>query len=245
MNKRDFVQRTTLEAESAFPSGKALVVPSKSEEARPPANGAAVASIQFVSKSDQDGDSTDTPRQPEQRAVEIEDADSDRAPLVNANGLPMANQFEREKSLYEILQENKAAEQLKFEEEFASRNALHKLDSDEVTFLNGLLEKDRLKDEAVSRDVNEQLQEFRRLQARSKSATSASVGSAAISAKSDFKDQKGVHSGVNEKRTAFLKRKGIGGVVIKPRKNLDQYKKKKTDDSIPEKTVNTKPHQWD
>ncbi|EAS27678.3 uncharacterized protein CIMG_10283 [Coccidioides immitis RS] len=66
------------------------------------------------------------------------------------------------KSLYEILQQNKAAKQEAFEESIRLKNQFRALDEDEVEFLDSLLESTRAKEAAVKRETMEQLEMFHR-----------------------------------------------------------------------------------
>ncbi|KAL8921025.1 MAG: hypothetical protein Q9208_005916 [Pyrenodesmia sp. 3 TL-2023] len=68
------------------------------------------------------------------------------------------------KSLYEILQNNKAAKQEAFEESIRLKNQFRTLDEDEVEFLDAVLESTRAKEDAVKRETTEQLEVFRRQQ---------------------------------------------------------------------------------
>ncbi|KAI4242181.1 MAG: hypothetical protein LQ352_007291 [Teloschistes flavicans] len=68
------------------------------------------------------------------------------------------------KSLYEVLQNNKAAKQEAFEESIRLRNQFRNLDEDEVEFLDSVLESTRAKEAAVKKETSEQLRRFRRQQ---------------------------------------------------------------------------------
>ncbi|KAL1958571.1 hypothetical protein VTO42DRAFT_4168 [Malbranchea cinnamomea] len=66
------------------------------------------------------------------------------------------------KSLYEILQQNKAAKQEAFEESIRLKNQFRALDEDEVEFLDSLLESTRAKEAALKKETAEQLEIFHR-----------------------------------------------------------------------------------
>ncbi|EEP78606.1 conserved hypothetical protein [Uncinocarpus reesii 1704] len=66
------------------------------------------------------------------------------------------------KSLYDILQQNKAAKQEAFEESIRLKNQFRALDEDEVEFLDSLLESTRAKEAAVQKETMEQLELFHR-----------------------------------------------------------------------------------
>ncbi|KAL8729295.1 MAG: hypothetical protein Q9166_004792 [cf. Caloplaca sp. 2 TL-2023] len=68
------------------------------------------------------------------------------------------------KSLYEVLQSNKAAKQEAFEESIRLKNQFRNLDEDEVEFLDSVLESTRAKEDAVKKETAEQLNLFRRQQ---------------------------------------------------------------------------------
>ncbi|OAX85244.1 hypothetical protein ACJ72_00366 [Emergomyces africanus] len=73
-----------------------------------------------------------------------------------------ASNREEGKSLYEILQQNKAAKQEAFEESIKLKNQFRSLDEDEVEFLDSVLESTRAQEEAVKRETREQLEIFHR-----------------------------------------------------------------------------------
>ncbi|MCJ1417994.1 hypothetical protein MMC32_004339 [Xylographa parallela] len=68
------------------------------------------------------------------------------------------------KSLYEVLQQNKAAKQDAFEESIRLKNQFRNLDEDEIEFLDSVLESTRAKEEAIKKETAEQLNLFRRQQ---------------------------------------------------------------------------------
>ncbi|KAK3306810.1 N-terminal domain of NEFA-interacting nuclear protein NIP30-domain-containing protein [Chaetomium strumarium] len=67
-----------------------------------------------------------------------------------------------EKSLYEVLQANKAAKQAAFEEAHRLRNQFRALDDDEVEFLDEVRMRKRREEEEARREVERGLAEFRR-----------------------------------------------------------------------------------
>ncbi|CAD6583411.1 MAG: hypothetical protein ASARMPREDX12_001268 [Alectoria sarmentosa] len=68
------------------------------------------------------------------------------------------------KTLYEVLQGNKAAKEEAFQESIKLRNQFRNLDEDEVEFLDSVLESTRKKEEEVKKETSEQLDLFRRQQ---------------------------------------------------------------------------------
>ncbi|KAI0139973.1 hypothetical protein F4776DRAFT_662110 [Hypoxylon sp. NC0597] len=69
-----------------------------------------------------------------------------------------------ERSLYEILQANKAAKQAAFEEQNRIRNQFRALDDDEIEFLDGVRDERRVEEERVKRETEERLARFRQAQ---------------------------------------------------------------------------------
>ncbi|OCT51948.1 putative NEFA-interacting nuclear protein NIP30 [Cladophialophora carrionii] len=74
------------------------------------------------------------------------------------------------KSLYEVLQANKAAKQDAFEEAARLKNQFRALDEDEVDFLDSILETSRAKEDAVKQETAEQLDAFRKQRAAAEQA---------------------------------------------------------------------------
>ncbi|GAW16632.1 hypothetical protein ANO14919_060660 [Xylariales sp. No.14919] len=69
-----------------------------------------------------------------------------------------------ERSLYEILQANKAAKQAAFEEQNRIRNQFRALDDDEVDFLHGVYDEAQAEEQRVRRETEEGLANFRKAQ---------------------------------------------------------------------------------
>ncbi|KAI1075533.1 N-terminal domain of NEFA-interacting nuclear protein NIP30-domain-containing protein [Whalleya microplaca] len=89
-----------------------------------------------------------------------------------------------EKSLYEVLQANKAAKQAAFEEQNRIRNQFRALDDDELEFLAGVADERRGEEERVRRETEERLAVFRSAQRKSTTATATAT--------SDGDDEAGV-----------------------------------------------------
>ena len=83
---------------------------------------------------------------------------------VDKQRLPHPEQGKQDggKSLYEVLQANKAAKQDAFEESIKLKNQFRPLDDDEVDFLDSVLAADRAKEAAVKRETAEQVEVFRK-----------------------------------------------------------------------------------
>ncbi|TDZ72024.1 hypothetical protein CTRI78_v001496 [Colletotrichum trifolii] len=69
-----------------------------------------------------------------------------------------------EKSLYDVLQANKAAKQAAFEEQNRIKNQFRPLDDDEIDFLDEVRESKRAEEERVRRETEEGLAAFRKAQ---------------------------------------------------------------------------------
>ncbi|KAI1819136.1 N-terminal domain of NEFA-interacting nuclear protein NIP30-domain-containing protein [Xylaria intraflava] len=66
------------------------------------------------------------------------------------------------RSLFEVLQANKAAKQAAFEEQNRLRNQFRALDEDEIEFLSGVRDEERAEEERVRRETEEGLAGFRK-----------------------------------------------------------------------------------
>ncbi|KAK9460324.1 N-terminal domain of NEFA-interacting nuclear protein NIP30-domain-containing protein [Lipomyces oligophaga] len=73
------------------------------------------------------------------------------------------NLTQSDRSLYDILQANKDRKQLEFEQETAARNQIHRLDEDEVAFLQSLADKEKRQQDRVNKEVEDSLKLFREL----------------------------------------------------------------------------------
>lgn len=80
---------------------------------------------------------------------------------------------EGDKSLYEVLQANKAAKQAAFEEANKLKNQFRPLDDDEVEFLDGVRERRKADEERLRRETEEGLKGFRELQSKISSGEGA------------------------------------------------------------------------
>ncbi|KAF2197092.1 hypothetical protein GQ43DRAFT_444545 [Delitschia confertaspora ATCC 74209] len=80
------------------------------------------------------------------------------------------------KSLYEVLQANKAAKQEAFEESIKLKNQFRTLDDDEAEFINSVLESTREKEAKIKKETAEQLEVFRRHQEEAEKAARAAGG---------------------------------------------------------------------
>ncbi|WYZ35171.1 hypothetical protein EsH8_I_001447 [Colletotrichum jinshuiense] len=86
-----------------------------------------------------------------------------------------------EKSLYDILEANKAAKQAAFEEANKIKNQFRPLDDDEIDFLDEVRESRRAEEERVRRETEEGLAAFRRAQNQKRPVDEADGGDLAAS----------------------------------------------------------------
>ncbi|KAK9355117.1 N-terminal domain of NEFA-interacting nuclear protein NIP30-domain-containing protein [Lipomyces doorenjongii] len=113
-------------------------------------------------------------------------------------GLSHQSQQQENKSLYEVLQENKAKKQAEFEQNVAERNQLHRLDDEEIAFLEGIKERERRREFEVRDEVERGLREFRELKRAKQGATKAETKnpSPSLSSANSMKEE----DGENEER---------------------------------------------
>ncbi|KAK7207550.1 N-terminal domain of NEFA-interacting nuclear protein NIP30-domain-containing protein [Myxozyma melibiosi] len=117
-----------------------------------------------------------------------------RAGLVPRQKPPEENADDR--SLYEILQANKERKQAEFEAAAAERNQIHRLDEDEIEFLQSVAEKERRKEEMLKSDVDRQLREFRERQRAKASSGGSGRGSGSGSGSGKGGAKKGIEKEV-------------------------------------------------
>lgn len=94
------------------------------------------------------------------------DLDAERAKREAERQRAAAGQGDEGKSLYEVLQANKAAKQAAFEEATKIRNQFRSLDEDEVGFLDEVREKKRKEDEGRKKEIEDGLKGFKEMQKR-------------------------------------------------------------------------------
>ncbi|KAH0547941.1 hypothetical protein GP486_008318 [Trichoglossum hirsutum] len=75
-----------------------------------------------------------------------------------------AGRQEGGKSLFEVLEANKARKQEAFEESIRFKNQFRSLDEDEIEFLDSVLESTRAREAALRKETTEQLDAFRKQQ---------------------------------------------------------------------------------
>ncbi|KAK9456585.1 N-terminal domain of NEFA-interacting nuclear protein NIP30-domain-containing protein [Dipodascopsis uninucleata] len=86
---------------------------------------------------------------------------------TSSNNVPVSSsrgQTRDNRSLYDILQDNKAQKQQLQEEQYAQRNQMHRLEDDEIEFLDTLSKKEREKERELKNEVDNYLNKFRERQ---------------------------------------------------------------------------------
>ncbi|KAI1099771.1 hypothetical protein F4804DRAFT_336913 [Jackrogersella minutella] len=92
------------------------------------------------------------------------DLEADRRRREEARRAQVEGGAGGERSLYDVLQANKAAKQAAFEEQNRIRNQFRALDDDEIDFLDGVRDEQRTEEERVKRETEERLARFREAQ---------------------------------------------------------------------------------
>lgn len=85
-----------------------------------------------------------------------------------------------ERSLYDVLQANKAAKQAAFEEQNRIKNQFRALDEDEIDFLDEVKAAKRMEEERVRRETEDGLRAFREQQRRSSGGGEGAEGSGGL-----------------------------------------------------------------
>ncbi|KAI0430431.1 N-terminal domain of NEFA-interacting nuclear protein NIP30-domain-containing protein [Xylaria sp. FL1042] len=131
-----------------------------------------------------------------------------------------------EKSLYEILQANKAAKQAAFEEQNRIRNQFRALDDDEIEFLHGVSDEKRAEEERVRRETEERLANFRKAQQATGSGGDAGdTGAGNADGNADVEEWGPATAAAGRKRKREKERAGFKGV--KRRSSMPEEEKKK------------------
>ncbi|KAI0892471.1 hypothetical protein F4806DRAFT_231469 [Annulohypoxylon nitens] len=104
------------------------------------------------------------------------DLEADRRRREEARRAQVEGGAGGERSLYDVLQANKAAKQAAFEEQNRIRNQFRALDDDEIEFLDDVQEKRREEEERVKRETEERLAKFREAQKKGASGPAGGEG---------------------------------------------------------------------
>lgn len=94
------------------------------------------------------------------------DLEAQRAKREAERQRAASGQGDEGKSLYDVLQANKAAKQAAFEEATKLRNQFRSLDEDEVEFLDEVRQKKRTEEAGRRKEVEDGLREFKEMQKR-------------------------------------------------------------------------------
>ncbi|KAI1109806.1 N-terminal domain of NEFA-interacting nuclear protein NIP30-domain-containing protein [Nemania sp. NC0429] len=138
------------------------------------------------------------------------DLDEERQRRAEARKLAVEGGAGEERSLYDILQANKAAKQAAFEEQNRIRNQFRALDDDEIEFLHGMSDDKRAEEERVRRETEERLASFRKAQL---SVGGAGVGDAGDGGDGDGEAEEwGLATGRKRKRDRERDKSGLKGV---------------------------------
>ncbi|KAI9782710.1 MAG: hypothetical protein M1839_004698 [Geoglossum umbratile] len=132
-----------------------------------------------------------------------------------------ASRQERGKSLFEVLEANKARKQEAFEESIRLKNQFRSLDEDEVEFLDSVLESTRAREAALKKETSEQLDAFRKQQEEADKAafreedetTGAAAGASSGSAGPLGEGEQWALSG--RKRKKGREKEGLKGVKLR------------------------------
>ncbi|KAI1456403.1 hypothetical protein F4805DRAFT_458827 [Annulohypoxylon moriforme] len=113
-------------------------------------------------------------KEPEKKNTEWEavqrELEADRKRREEARRAQVEGGAGGERSLFDVLQANKAAKQAAFEEQNRIRNQFRALDDDEIEFLDGVQDERRVEEERIKRETEERLARFREAQKKSTSA---------------------------------------------------------------------------
>ncbi|EON97533.1 putative nefa-interacting nuclear protein [Phaeoacremonium minimum UCRPA7] len=159
-----------------------------------------------------------------------------------------------ERSLYDVLQANKAAKQAAFEEANKIRNQFRALDDDEIEFLDGVRENSRQEEERRRIEIEEGLKAFREAQAKGahqapqdddegwNEATQELGGGGdewAVSSRKRKREKEKVIKGI-KRRTSSLGKDGEHGAAEKPpasqsRSNKGEETRSAKENGLPEK----------
>ncbi|KAG5933924.1 hypothetical protein E4U60_004219 [Claviceps pazoutovae] len=169
-----------------FVSGGTMVPPGEEE---PPRDGADAAAANTARPFLAAGKDTSI----EWAAVQKELEEARRTKAVAVRG--------EERSLYDVLQANKAAKQAAFEEQTKIRNQFRPLDDDEIEFLDEVKAAKRMEEERVRREMEEGLRAFREQQRRTS-------GGGAVGAEGD--EDAGARAGVGEMQSTGAGEWGAG-----------------------------------
>jgi N-terminal domain of NEFA-interacting nuclear protein NIP30. len=122
------------------------------------------------------------------------------------SGIGASAEAEPQRSLYEVLQANKAAKQAALEEARRLRNQFRALDNDEVEFLEGIRAREREESERVRNEVERGLEKFREERRKSSGIVGAAgAGNEVLAEEFVFqRKRKAAREGGGKKRARVL-----------------------------------------
>ncbi|KAI0159815.1 N-terminal domain of NEFA-interacting nuclear protein NIP30-domain-containing protein [Xylariaceae sp. FL1272] len=144
---------------SRFVSGGTIAGQGDGDEARTQTSLDDASGSKGVSETRNDSEKTTKNVEWERVQRELEDERKKRADARRANV-----EGGGEKSLFDILQANKAAKQAAFEEANKIKNQFRSLDDDEIEFLDEVQSKKRAEEERARREVEDGIAKFREAQ---------------------------------------------------------------------------------
>ncbi|GAB0134600.1 hypothetical protein EsDP_00002965 [Epichloe bromicola] len=130
-----------------------------------------------------------------------------------------------ERSLYDVLQANKAAKQAAFEEQNRIKNQFRALDEDEIDFLDEVKAAKRMEEERVRREMEDGLRAFREQQRRSSGGGEGAEGSGGLV------DQTAGEWSAGRKRKRGRGREKEKMVLVKRKAGEDEKRKSDGDDA--------------
>lgn len=143
------------------------------------------------------------------------DLEEERRQRAEARKLAVEGGEGGERSLYDILQANKAAKQAAFEEQNRIRNQFRALDDDEIEFLHGMSDEKRAEEERVRRETEEGLAAFRKAQLAAGGGGAGDVGDGSGSGDIEVEievEEWGHAAGRKRKREKERDKAGLKGV---------------------------------
>ncbi|KAI3331432.1 hypothetical protein HD806DRAFT_160210 [Xylariaceae sp. AK1471] len=126
-----------------------------------------------------------------------------------------------ERSLYEVLQANKAAKQAAFEEANRIRNQFRALDDDEIDFLHGVRDEKRAEEERTRRETEERLAGFRKAQQLVGGGADIGEDGGGVVVN---EDEEWVAAAGRKRKREKEKGSGLKGVKVKRRTSHDEDK---------------------
>ncbi|EGX90605.1 NEFA-interacting nuclear protein NIP3 [Cordyceps militaris CM01] len=144
--------------------------------------------------------------------------EAERRQRQEARAQAAASSGEGERSLYDVLQANKAAREAATAEAAKLTNQFRALDDDEVAFLDEVATRRRQAEESVRRETEDQLEAFR------KAARKGLEGGGEVKAEDEQEE-----GWVTRKRKRKTEKDGGGGVLVRRKVSVGEEVKKERD----------------